>query len=269
MGNSPTGKRRSRRDKWDLEQASEVFVQRWSHLISTTNWEKGKIICQWRDQLLEAGAEADAYTDEAWSQRVGGVSAQHVGRLRRVYDRFGQQWQAYEGLFWSHFLGAVDWPDAEMWLEGAVQNGWTVAAMRHQRWETLGKPPASRPRPEDVVAVDLDEDVVLDLAAGLPATLTTKRGRVRDPGREESFAPDFGSEPAAGPLPPASSATLEVAAVPFKPFAELAELPEDLATAFESFKLAILRHKADGWREVARDDLLATLEALKELALAR
>ena len=34
------------------------------------------------------------------------------------------------------------------------------------------------------------------------------------------------------------------------------------------FKLAILRHKTDQWSEISRDDCLASLDALKELALA-
>ena len=42
----------------------------------------------------------------------------------------------------------------------------------------------------------------------------------------------------------------------------------DLAEAFESFKLAVLRHKMNGWEEVSREDVLASLEALKQLVLA-
>ena len=53
-----------------------------------------------------------------------------------------------------------------------------------------------------------------------------------------------------------------------RPFASLAELPADLADAFESFKLAILRHKLAGWSEVAREDVLGALDSLKGLALA-
>jgi hypothetical protein len=45
-------------------------------------------------------------------------------------------------------------------------------------------------------------------------------------------------------------------------------MPDDLQAAFESFKLAILRHKLAGWVEIPRDDLLHTLDALKQLALA-
>jgi hypothetical protein len=266
MSKTKKKKSRSKVDESPIEETSQVFVSRWNRLISTTNWEKDKIICQWRDQLEESGAEAGAYSDEAWSRRVGGVSPQHVGRLRRVYDRFGQVWEEYDNLFWSHFLGAVDWPDAEMWLEGALQNGWTVAQMRNRRWETLGSPPDLKPRPQDILAADLDEDVVLDFSAGEPGTVAGRTGAVRDPGGEETFEPDFGDERSGGDN--AGKGAREDDAPRVKPFAKLAELPEDLSAAFESFKLAILRQKSEGWQELSRDELLATLNALKELALA-
>src|SRR5262245_1921842 len=104
-----------------LERASPPYIGRWNHLVSTTNWEKGRIIAQWRDALLAEGAPAAHSSDEAWSRLVGGVTGQHAGRLRRVYQRFGQVYEGYEGLYWSHFQAAVEWDDAEMWLEGAVQ----------------------------------------------------------------------------------------------------------------------------------------------------
>ncbi len=58
------------------------------------------------------------------------------------------------------------------------------------------------------------------------------------------------------------------AAAPRRPFAELPSLPADVSDAFESFKLCILRHKLAGWGEISRGDMLAALDALKELALA-
>ena len=35
---------------WDA--TSEVFLGRWNRLISTTNWEKGRIILEWRQALI-------------------------------------------------------------------------------------------------------------------------------------------------------------------------------------------------------------------------
>ena len=63
---------------------SEPFIGQWNRLISTTNWEKGQIICQWRESLKKGNAAHSEFSDEAWCQLVGGVTPQHVGRLRRT-----------------------------------------------------------------------------------------------------------------------------------------------------------------------------------------
>jgi len=265
----------------ELEVSSQPFVGRWNRLVSTTNWEKGRIILEWRDASIEQELAATEYSDEAWAMLVGGVTGQHVGRLRRVFQRFGKTYDQYEGLYWSHFQAALDWDDAEMWLEGGIQNNWSVSQMRRQRWETLGSVEADRPRDADIINNELDEDFE-------PALATTPQ----DDSAEGSYAdvqhsgadgprhegPDFGDEGE-------SSATVDGVAredgatiyagdderetIDFvRPFANLAELPADLTAAFESFKLAILFHKSDGWQQVSRDDVLASLDALKTLAVA-
>ena len=159
-------------------EASTEYVGRWNRLISTTNWEKGRIIAEWRAALQEADAPAGSYTDDAWSQQVGGVTPQHVGRLRRVFERFGETHDQYAGLYWSHFQAALDWPDAEMYLEGAVQNDWSVAQMRNQRWEAMGGAPELKPQEADVVASELDEDVSAANDGSLPATISESIGEV-------------------------------------------------------------------------------------------
>lgn len=50
------------------------------------------------------------------------------------------------------------------------------------------------------------------------------------------------------------------------PFARLPSLPPDVSDAFESFKLAILRHKLGHWRAVDLGDVLTVLDSLKEFA---
>ena len=139
-------------------ELSSQYVGQWSRLVSTTNWEKGRIIVEWREALMGSQSPATSYSDEAWSRRVGGVTPQHVGRLRRVHERFGDLYQTFEGLFWSHFLAALDWDDAEMWLEGAVQSNWSVSQMRRTRWEANGEDPDQRPSDSDIVSVSEDED---------------------------------------------------------------------------------------------------------------
>lgn len=257
-----------------VENASQPFVGRWNQLVSTTNWEKGHIITEWRDALRDTGAPATEYSDEAWARRVGGVTGQHVGRLRRVYQRFATVCEDYPGLYWSHFHAGLDWDDAEMWLEGAVQARWSVSQMRRQRWEAMGAVAEETPQDEEIVGAEKDEDFEPALEQEpIAQQVTGELAEVRGPSPAES--PDSGSrEDAATTAETDSSASIYADERPeetvkfVRPFENLGELPDDLAEAFEAFKLAILRHKADDWRQISREDVLAALDALKELAIA-
>jgi len=259
-----------------IEATSQPYVGRWNRLVSTTNWEKGHIITQWREVLMEAGALASEYSDESWSRRVGSVTGQHVGRLRRVYQRFGEVFEQYEGLYWSHFQAALDWDDAEMWLEGAVQNGWSVSQMRRTRWETLGAVADQKPQDADIVAAEIDEDFEPSLSDAPEAA-----GGVNDETKapaasgksqsdtEPTDKPQTGEEnaPESGAQIYAEEDNRET--IDFvRPFENLGDLPNDLGDAFELFKLAILRHKTDGWQQISSEDVLASLDALKELVTA-
>lgn len=249
------------------DETSLAYLGRWQRLVSTTNWEKGRIIHEWRAALRSEGASPQQYSDEAWSRRVANVSGPHVGRLRRVFERFGPSRTGFAGLYWSHFHAALDWPDAEMWLEGAVQNGWSVAAMRYQRWEALGAAADQRPREEDILAAELDED------ADAPLPPEIQASSVREPGGGPAALDEGGGElgePQPGVPFDAQEARYPAEEVPepVRPFERLPDLPDDLADAFEASKLAILRHKLSGWREISREHVLAGLESLKQLALA-
>jgi hypothetical protein len=250
-----------------ITEASTEYVGRWNRLISTTNWEKGRIISEWRAALQEADTPAGSCTDDAWSRQVGNVTPQHVGRLRRVFERFGDTHDQYPGLYWSHFQAALDWPDAEMYLEGAVQDGLSVAQMRELRWEAMGGQPETRPQEADVVASELDEDVSATDDAPLPATISESISEVHE-ADDFSEYDEAESEPFDGESE-ASEPVAEAPATPLlRPFESLPPLPADLNEAFELMKLAILAHKVCGWTEIARDDVLSMLESLKQLALA-
>ncbi|MEC9093064.1 MAG: hypothetical protein VX438_10190, partial [Planctomycetota bacterium] len=168
--------------------SSEVFVGQWNNLVSTTNWEKGLIIFEWRKALIEKEAPASQYSDEAWSQLVNGVTSQHVGRLRRVYQIFGESRNDYEGLYWSHFCAAVEWNDPELWLEGAIQNKWSVSQMRKQRWEVMGKTPGENPDKEPTISTELDEDFE-------PAINTEPKNKGEGSTGPLHEDPDFGEVP--------------------------------------------------------------------------
>jgi hypothetical protein len=252
------------------EDVAGRFVGQWNRLVSTTNWEKGRIICQWREALERAGAAVTEYSDEAWAQLVGGVTSQHVGRLRRVYQQFGAVFDQYEGLYWSHFQAALDWNDAEMWLEGAILQNWSVSQMRGKRWETLGN--AGGPPLE--AAIETDEDAPTPLygeaasAAGSAAPVSAppeppERNSAADDDEPKSESDEcdtpFDPESALAPSPAKTRHPLSV---------DVDDLPDDLADAFEQFKLAIISQRRTGWRETTPDAVIECLDALRELALA-
>ncbi len=253
-------------------ELSSEFVVRWEKLISTTNWEKGRIIYEWREALKGSQAPASTYSDEVWARRVGGVTPQHVGRLRRVYERFGSVYQSYPGLYWSHFLAAMDWHDAEMWLEGAAQSRWSVSQMRRARWEAMGADPDAVPSDAELkVADDIDEDFTpLD-------AMDDRRTSMQDGTRTGTEGPlpegpDFGDESDIGGVadaPPADVLPWEGddEAPQESPFTDLPSLPTDIADAVEQFKLAIIRHRAESWAEVSPSDVLKALDALRAFVL--
>ncbi|MCA9173275.1 MAG: hypothetical protein KDB14_02185 [Planctomycetales bacterium] len=257
-----------------LNEESQPFVGRWNQLVSNTNWEKGRIIFEWREALIAADAPAAEHSDEAWARRVGGVTGQHVGRLRRVYHRFGEKHDQFENLYWSHFQAALDWDDAEMWLEGAVQSRWSVSQMRQQRFETVGGP---KPQEGEVVATELDEDFAPLSTEETPANI---KGEFEGSSGPRHEGPDFGD---ADDMPPDDDNAMMSGAdgadgagegspvsvlAPVRPFEDLPELPDDLADAFDHFKLAIIAHKNDQWQQISLEDVLHTLDALKALATA-
>jgi hypothetical protein len=258
-----------------VDETSAPFLGQWNRLVSTTNWEKGRIILQWRQALLAAGGPAAEYSDEAWSLRVGNVTGQHVGRLRRVYERFDALRAELTALYWSHFQAALDWEDAEMWLEGAEQSGWSVAEMRRQRWETLGAIETDRPPMEDVAGQPLDED---SDAADSDITSSTAIGHQLTSRRTQGLADGNGDERSQGSTRSADGLSEDAAPDDDQPeesdsnspgpFAHLAEMPDDMGEAFEALKLSIIRHKFAGWQQISRDDVLTAVDALRELALA-
>ncbi len=248
---------------------SKPFIGQWNNLVSTTNWDKGEIICQWRESLKAEKASASESSDEAWSQLVGGVTPQHVGRLRRTYERFGHTYQEYDGVYWSHFYAALDWEDAEMWLEGSVQNKWSVSGMRQQRWETLGKL-GDAPDAGDIVSTEQAEETQ-SMALSENAR-SNDRDYIEGPVHE---GPDWGDEDKPSGSSSAKKDSAEdsdedeqQSAKPhsIRPFESFNDLPDDFEQAANAFKVAIISHKAQEWEEISQDDVVGLLDALKQLA---
>ena len=136
--------------------------------------------------------------------------------------------------------------------------------MRQQRWEANGAIESGRPQAGEIVVVDTDEDVVLPAQGG---------GRTKEYGDEPGVSsgpvheePDFGEEEELMSLAAPASAnppeSEEKKPNPVQPFAGLPELPEDLSEAIESLKLAILRHKSTGWKEIDAETVRKYLDAV-------
>ncbi|MEM8946782.1 MAG: hypothetical protein AAGD11_16530 [Planctomycetota bacterium] len=244
------------------------FIGKWNRLISTTNWEKGQIVCEWRDALMTAGAAVTEYSDEAWAQTVGGVTSQHVGRLRRVFQRFGDVANQYEGLHWSHFQACLDWDDAEMWLEGSIQNGWSVSQMRGRRWETVGASPEQQQAEVEQLAVEQQSEADAEEEQAQAAA------DQQDAPFESNGPTTAEIEPFGGSVQAEEEASTDTATAtePIERRARLSvdveSLPDDLAEAFESFKLAIIAHRRENWRNTTPQSIVECLDSLKQLALA-
>lgn len=252
-----------------IREQSETFLGQWNQLISRTNWEKGAIIAEWRKNLQDQMRPARDWSDESWSRLVGGVSPQHVGRLRRTTERFGSVWNSYAGLYWSHFYAALEWADAEMWLEGAVQNRWSVSQMRLQRWEVTGGAPSERP---DLPANGIVSTEIAEENSSLVAEESPARDRGNFTTEPLDEGPDFGEAPGTTRIG-ASDDVIELADVPKLTTQALFErfnnLPEDVAEAVEAIKLCIIRHRAMGWSEISQSDMVDVLGALKMLAASQ
>jgi len=261
---------------------SRPFVGRWQQLISQTNWEKGKIIHEWRSALVSQSSSVTAYSDESWAKQVGAVTSQHVGRLRRVYERFGSSYGSYSRLFWSHFLAAIDWDDAELWLEGAAQSHWSVSQMRRTRDEAMGRDPNASAN-EVLIDSELDDGfVALSEEDGAIHVDTMDEDSDRD-GSDRSTSgplnegPDFGDEGQGDESgfdsdPASSRSQSEIDGLGIEtgslnnPFAGLGEMPPDVSDAMEQFKLCIIRHRANHWTDVSQPQLLSAIEALRLFA---
>jgi hypothetical protein len=257
-----------------LEEVSNDFISSWNRLISMTNWEKGKLIHNWRAKLLENGLPRLVYSDESLAKRLGNVSGQHIGRLRRVYERFHSTFASYHGLFWSHFQAVLDWDDGEAWLADASANQWSVATMRLQRWEAIGSPVGQKPNDADIILSEPDEDVnpyndsdtVLD---GNRKSVEPNRDKDK---KKKGEGGNHGSG-SGGSTGDGSGGTdqdfgnFSSPAEAFSQMKQMKDLPEDLREAFEQLKIVILSHKVSGWREVEPQRILTFLNAMKVVVM--
>lgn len=282
-----------------IDEIASEFVGFWNRLVSQTNWEKGKVIHSWRTKLIEAGLPRRIYSDESIAQRIGNVSPQHVGRLRRVYERFGDS-EPLPNLFWSHYQAALDWEDADDWLRKASDEKLSVAQTRIARWEKYGAPPARKPKESEIIAEEPDADVNpfndsdADFAAYDPTDPDADFPRSNG-GRREYESGDETIAPTEGELggdkekkakkgkkdaevdlgefegddePWESEPTRQSTADVLDGMSKLDPIPTDFAEAFEALKVAIMTRKLAAWDDVQPVQIAAYLSATKRLLVS-
>ena len=260
-----------------IDELSASHIGSWNKLVSQTNWEKGAVILRWRNAMVVADLPRVAYSDEAWARRVGNVTAQHVGRLRRVAERFSETAVDYPNLYWSHFQAALDWEDAEMWLEGALQNDWSVAQMRIQRWEAIGAPDNLKPQEQDIFTAEIDEDVNPrnDSQAAPAERLQPRTAEINAADSLNNSMSSFDAAKESEKKTMKKSNEKNAAISGGRSTGELldnlknlSELPEDLGESLETLKVAILNHKLGGWKDISAQKLLGWLDSLKALVVS-
>jgi hypothetical protein len=264
------------------DAASKPFVGRWLKLASETNWEKGRIILEWRNALIASEASSSQYSDEAWANRVGFVTCQHVGRLRRVYERFGETYNEYPKLYWSHFWAAIDWDDAELWLEGASSSRWSITQMCRMRAESMRLPEGQTALgfvASETQRIESEtDDGFLESTSSATGEQSKGREAASDqdedsPNRgKEGFEsrplnedPDFGDQDiqATGNSTPTLQSTDDDPIVARNPFEGLGKLPLDIVEALDPLKLSILRYRSNQWQGFSKQQMLDLIEALK------
>lgn len=168
-------------------------------------------------------------------------------------------------------MAALDWSDAEMWLEGAVQSGWSVSRMRRTRWESQGRDPEQEPVESQVVSAEADDGFVpleesdaIESDRELDDQFGSTGPLAEGPDFGEGETEDDGSSAEKDEYEDFEPEIAQAKSV--SPFAALPTLPDDIAEAMEQFKIAIVRHRAAGWQDISPEGVRQVLGALSEFA---
>lgn len=107
------------------DQESEAAIIRAAkEAISTCNWKLGECASKWNLNWARGRGDGD------FGMAVG-MSGDQIYQRRRVWERWGGK--AVPALSWSHFYAALNWDDADDYLEWSYANSATVAEMRAYR----------------------------------------------------------------------------------------------------------------------------------------
>jgi hypothetical protein len=156
-----------------ITETEDQLIDRAQTAVSSSNWIVGECASKWTRKY------ARGRTDSDFGQMLG-LSGDQVFQRRRVFETFGDVYQGYEGLKWSHFYVALNWDDAPECLQWALEQDATVAEMKAWRRAQRGE--------------DLTQETPLDEWASESALNLSSADAsvVRDP--SEFAAPGAGGE---------------------------------------------------------------------------
>lgn len=144
-------------------ETEDQLVSRAQTALSSCNWTLGECAALWTKR------HSRGRTDAAFGEMIG-LSADQVYQRRRVWETFGDIYNQYSHLKWSHFYTALNWDDAAACLGWGEEMQATVAEMRAWRRSQHGEDLSSSP--------DEIEEAPFDPTGDF---LTVETGVVRDP----------------------------------------------------------------------------------------
>ncbi len=124
-----------------VKESEEELISTAQTAVSQSNWVVGECAAKWTTKYAKGRTDADFAT-------MIGLTPDQIFQRRRVWETFGDVFNDYSKLKWSHFYVGLTWDDAPECLQWAEENESTVAEMKAWRRSINGE--------------DLTEDVSTD-----------------------------------------------------------------------------------------------------------
>ncbi|MDA0835314.1 MAG: hypothetical protein O2955_21460 [Planctomycetota bacterium] len=159
--------------KFNIPESEAELIVAAQQAVSQCNWVVGECAAKWTEKYARGRTDADF-------GNLVGVSPDQVYQRRRVWETFGDVYDSYPGLSWSHFYVALNWDDAPECLAWAMENESTVASMkawrRVSRGETAESESEMPPFGDDVESTFLTPTIA---AVQMPGDLDDDNNRGR------------------------------------------------------------------------------------------
>lgn len=258
--------------------SEETLIITAQSAVSQCNWVVGDCASKWTERY------AKGRTDGDFGNLVG-LSGDQVFQRRRVWEKFGDTYENYPSLKWSHFYVSLNWENASECLDWASETESTVAEMKAWRRAVLGE---DLTKPADNVLDDWGNAPVLRLddsalngtrepsesapfnvagsesgyGADADAVHRDADGRAMTVERESSNYAPFRAD--AGT--PAPSTDVADAAVMDRPRMDPEKLLKRMTRSLERMAEELSSSQADGFRKLPEKDRMRFVEAVTNLS---